>query len=136
MIPFPYTTHTHTRVGSRKETHQHVTYYIYGYARLSGQIRQSKGLVSIDRSVVAALLRTTPRPRPKSSAIDLASPLRWVGFAPHKSQGGGIVSPAKRTLFSGFIQPIGPEGSTTAVSLPPVVVGSRSTVTLPGGIPT
>ena len=31
---------------------------------LSGQISRSQGLVSIDRSEVAALLRTTPRPNP------------------------------------------------------------------------
>ena len=36
----------------------------------SGQISPSKGLVSIDRSVIAALLGTTPRPRRKSSTID------------------------------------------------------------------
>ena len=37
-----------------------------------GQIFQSLGLVSIDRSVVAALLSTTPRLTPRSSANDLA----------------------------------------------------------------
>lgn len=45
----------------------------------SGQISQSKGLVSIDRSVVAALLSTTPRPRPRSSTNDLAPLHRWDG---------------------------------------------------------
>jgi hypothetical protein len=37
-----------------------------------GQIFQSQGLVSIDRSMVAALLSTTPRLTPRSSANDLA----------------------------------------------------------------
>ena len=37
-----------------------------------GQILQSQGLVSIDRSMVAALLSTTPRLAPRSSANDLA----------------------------------------------------------------
>ena len=45
---------------------------------LSGQISQSKGLVSTDRSEVAALLSTTPRPRPRSSTNDLA-PLHLMG---------------------------------------------------------
>ena len=41
---------------------------------LGGQIRQSEGLVSIDRSEAAALLSTTPRLKPRSSAIDSAPP--------------------------------------------------------------
>ena len=45
-----------------------------------GQIFQSKGLVSIDRSEVAALLSTTPRPKPRSSTNDLAPPRRWDGY--------------------------------------------------------
>ena len=44
-----------------------------------GQIFQSQGLVSIDRSVVAALLSTTPRLTPRSSANDLA-PLHCTGI--------------------------------------------------------
>ena len=45
-------------------------------ARLKrGQISESRGLVSIDRSVVAALLSTTPRPRARSSADDFTPPL-------------------------------------------------------------
>lgn len=46
---------------------------------LCGQISQSKGLVSIDRSEAAALLSTTPRLRPRSSANDLA-PLHCMGW--------------------------------------------------------
>ncbi len=46
---------------------------------LCGQIFQSKGLVSIDRSEAAALLSTTPRLRPRSSANDLA-PLHCMGW--------------------------------------------------------
>ena len=45
----------------------------------SGQICQSKGLVSIDRSEAAALLSTTPRLRPRSSTNDLA-PLHCMGW--------------------------------------------------------
>lgn len=45
----------------------------------SGQITQSKGLVSIDRSEAAALLSTTPRLRPRSSTNDLA-PLHCMGW--------------------------------------------------------
>ena len=44
-----------------------------------GQISQSKGLVSIDRSEAAALLSTTPRLRPRSSANDLV-PLHCMGL--------------------------------------------------------
>ena len=44
----------------------------------SGQILESKGLVSIDRSEAAALLSTTPRLRPKSSTNDFA-PLHCKG---------------------------------------------------------
>ena len=44
-----------------------------------GQISQSKGLVSIDRSEAAALLSTTPRLRPRSSTNDLA-PLHCMGW--------------------------------------------------------
>ena len=47
---------------------------------ICGQIFQSKGLVSIDRSEVAALLSTTPRPKPRSSTNDLAPPRRWDGY--------------------------------------------------------
>ena len=45
----------------------------------SGQISESKGLVSIDRSEAAALLGTTPRLRPRSSTNDLA-PLHRMGW--------------------------------------------------------
>ena len=45
----------------------------------SGQICQSKGLVSIDRSEAAALLSTTPRLRTRSSTNDFA-PLRCMGW--------------------------------------------------------
>ena len=45
----------------------------------SGQIFQSKGLVSIDRSEAAALLSTTPRLRTRSSTNDFA-PLRCMGW--------------------------------------------------------
>ena len=45
----------------------------------SGQISESKGLVSIDRSEAAALLSTTPRLRPRSSTNDFA-PLRSMGL--------------------------------------------------------
>ena len=38
-----------------------------------GQICRSKGLLSIDRSVVAALLGTRPRPQPRSFTNDLAT---------------------------------------------------------------
>ena len=43
-----------------------------------------KGWVSTDRSEVAALLITTPRPRTKSSTIDLTPPRRmgWISFRP------------------------------------------------------
>ena len=47
----------------------------------SGQICQSKGLVSTDRSEAAALLSTTPRLRPRSSTNDLAPPhCTWDGY--------------------------------------------------------
>ena len=45
----------------------------------SGQICQSEGLVSIDRSEAAALLSTTPRLRTRSSTNDFA-PLRCMGW--------------------------------------------------------
>ena len=45
----------------------------------SGQIFESKGLVSIDRSKVAALLSTTPRLQTRSSTNDLA-PLHRMGW--------------------------------------------------------
>ena len=45
----------------------------------SGQIFQSMGLVSIDRSEAAALLSTTPRLRTRSSTNDFA-PLRCMGW--------------------------------------------------------
>jgi hypothetical protein len=95
-----------------------------------------QGLVSIDRSEVAALLSTTPRPGPRSSTNDLASPLRWVGFTPHMSQAEGSSLPWRKDSFLWLYKyAIGPEGSSIAVLLPPVGAGSQSTVTLPGGIP-
>ena len=45
----------------------------------SGQICQSEGLVSIDRSEAAALLSTTPRLRTRSSTNDFP-PLRCMGW--------------------------------------------------------
>ena len=45
---------------------------------LTRQIIQSKGWVSIDRSMVAALPSTTPRPAHKSSTDDLGPPLCQV----------------------------------------------------------
>ena len=48
----------------------------------SGQIIESGGLVSIDRSKATALLNTTPRLKPRSSTNDLA-PLHcmwWISF--------------------------------------------------------
>ena len=46
--------------------------------KLTRQIIQSKGWVSIDRSMVAALPSTTPRPAHKSSTDDLGPPLCQV----------------------------------------------------------
>jgi hypothetical protein len=50
--------------------------------RLKRTNLQSKGLVSIDRSVVAALLSTTPRPRARSSTNDFTPPhcMGWISF--------------------------------------------------------
>ena len=42
------------------------------------QIATVKGLVSIDRSKVAALISTTPRPKPKSSTSDFVLDLVLV----------------------------------------------------------
>ena len=60
---------------------------------LGGQIFQSQGLVSIDRSMVAALLSTTPRLTPRSSANDLA-PLHCTGI---DIASAGTGSPDRRT---------------------------------------
>lgn len=76
---------------------------------LADKSNSRKGLVSIDRSEVAALLSTTPRPKPRSSTNDLASPLRWDGFAPHTSQAGGLGrAHGERTPFSGSVRAAGP----------------------------
>ena len=48
------------------------------YVCLEQTNRPVQGLVSIDRSKVAALISTTPRPRPKSSTNDLALDLDTV----------------------------------------------------------
>ena len=48
-------------------------------ARLARTNHQSKGWVSIDRSVEAALLSTTPRPRARSSTNNF-TPFHCVGF--------------------------------------------------------
>lgn len=55
----------------------------------SGQISESKGLVSIDRSEDAALLITTPRLRPRSSTNDLA-PLRRMGWISLRLAGASL----------------------------------------------
>jgi hypothetical protein len=70
-----------------------------------GQIFQSQGLVSIDRSMVAALLSTTPRLTPKSSTNDLA-PLHCTGI--------GIASASGRETD----RPT-PPGAVVAVAFPP-----------------
>ena len=49
-------------------------------ARQSGQISPSKGWVSIDRSIKAALLGTTPRPKAKSSTNDFVFPRSKCGY--------------------------------------------------------
>ena len=46
----------------------------------SGQISPSKGWVSIDRSIKAALLGTTPRPKAKSSTNDFVFPRSKYGY--------------------------------------------------------
>ena len=45
-----------------------------------GQISPSKGWVSIDRSIKAALLGTTPRPKAKSSTNDFVFPRSKYGY--------------------------------------------------------
>ena len=52
--------------------------WVRGNVKRNKTNRPIVGLVSTDRSVVAALLSTTPRPVTKSSANDLA-PLRCSG---------------------------------------------------------
>lgn len=48
--------------------------------RQCGQISPSKGWVSIDRSMKAALLGTTPRPKAKSSTNDFVSSRSKYGY--------------------------------------------------------
>ena len=70
-----------------------------------GQIFQSQGLVSIDRSMVAALLSTTPRLTPRSSTNDLA-PLHCTGIGIASASGRETDRPA-------------PPGAVVAVAFPP-----------------
>ena len=82
----------------------------------SGQIGQSKGLVSIDRSEAAALLSTTPRLRTRSSTNDFA-PLRcmgWVSLRP------GLPVPGRlRAVVAVALPPRAPNAVDPRVSLPP-----------------
>ena len=66
----------------------------------SGQIPQSKGLVSIDRNENAALLSTTPRLRPKSSTSDLA-PLHCMGYVSYRHT-GAMLSTREEPCCCGF----------------------------------
>ena len=64
----------------------------------SGQISESKGLVSIDRSKAAALLSTTPRLKPRSSTNDLA-PLHCMGWVSLRHTGARLSSPRRAVLL-------------------------------------
>ena len=64
----------------------------------SGQISQSKGLVSIDRSEAAALLSTTPRLRPRSSTNDLA-PLHCMGWISFRHVDGESRPPRRAVML-------------------------------------
>ena len=82
----------------------------------SGQIGQSKGLVSIDRSEAAALLSTTPRLRTRSSTNDFA-PLRcmgWVFLRPGLPVPGWL-----RAVVAVALPPRAPKAVDSRVSLPP-----------------
>ena len=64
----------------------------------SGQIIESGGLVSIDRSKAAALLNTTPRLKPRSSTNDLA-PLHCMGWVLLRHTGARLSSPRRAVLL-------------------------------------
>ena len=99
---------------------------------LGGQICQSKGLVSIDRSEAAALLSTTPRLRTRSSTNDFA-PLRcmgWVSCRPDLR--AGPRRPIAVSLWlchRGRRNAVGPR-----ISLPPGVEALNGIVALLGRI--
>ena len=64
----------------------------------SGQISESKGLVSIDRSKAAALLSTTPRLKPRSSTNDLA-PLHCMGWVSLRHMVARLSRPRRAVLL-------------------------------------
>ena len=99
----------------------------------SGQIFESKGLVSIDRSKAAALLSTTPRLQPRSSTNDLA-PLHCMGWVSLRHG----ARPARRTPECRQLLWLVTTGRAEIGRRPHIVAsqrrGANGTVTLLGGI--
>ena len=98
---------------------------------LSGQIPQSKGLVSIDRNENAALLSTTPRLRPKSSTSDLA-PLHCMGYVSFRHT-GAMLSAREEPCCCGFTT-AGAEDGRPAYIVASQRRGAYGIVTFLGGI--
>ena len=92
------------------------------YACLKQTNRPVQGLVSIDRSKVAALISTTPRPRPKSSTNDLALDLDTVDsrFTTASDQRYVRVDRTDSHRVRGYkTTPAAERRSSTVISLPP-----------------
>ena len=84
----------------------------------SGQIFESKGLVSIDRSKAAALLSTTPRLQPRSSTNDLA-PLHCMGWVSLRHGAGPARPTPECRRCCGSSPPGAPRSVDARISLPP-----------------
>ena len=97
----------------------------------SGQISESKGLVSIDRSEAAALLSTTPRLRPRSSTNDF-SPLRSMGWLSFRHSPAPIRG-RKEPLCCGLLA-TGAEVGRPAAIFASQRRGANGIVTFLGGI--
>ena len=107
------------------------------YVCLEQTNRPVQGLVSIDRSKVAALISTTPRPRPKSSTNDLALDLDTVDSRFTTAPDGRYVRTAREDsrLVRGFkTTPVAERRSNRLYRCLPTVGGHQDIVACLGGI--
>ena len=99
--------------------------------------RPVRGLVSIDRSKVAALLSTTPRPRPKSSTNDLVLDLDTVNsrFTTMPDLGDTYAGRNEESSYRGYKStPSAEARSTRLYRCLPTVRGHEVIVACLGGI--